>query len=179
MTQTAQLLARYRLQLGLPWPQHLSATERVWIAVYDPDEERRIRAALPDFSLATHGAQVEWAHIDLTRSFAHWIGAHPYRDDYFREPEFLAASMEGFEEHLQGELSRQLEVMAEKSVAAVTGAGSLFGLTRVSRVIEQVAPSVRGRMLLFFPGSLDGHNYRLLNARDGWNYHSVPLIPSP
>ena len=30
--------------------------------------------------------------------------------------------------------------------------------------------TTRNRLVVFFPGSKDGTNYRLLNARDGWNY---------
>lgn len=177
MNPAAQLLQKYRAHLDLRWPQHLSATERVWIAVYNPEDERRMQAALPEFGLTTEAAGVQWAHVDLTASFAEWMNAHPYREAYFREPELLASTLPDFEEQLIGSLSNVLASQPERSVVGVTGAGALFGLTRISRVIERASPALRGRMLLFFPGSLDGHNYRLLNARDGWNYHSVPLVP--
>jgi hypothetical protein len=26
---------------------------------------------------------------------------------------------------------------------------------------------------VFFPGEVEQNNYRLLNGRDGWNYHAV------
>jgi len=29
--------------------------------------------------------------------------------------------------------------------------------------------------LVFFPGERDGSNYRLLDARDGWNYLATPI----
>lgn len=177
MTSATALLQKYRSHLELRWPTHLSATERVWIAVYDPEEERRMRAALPEFGMTTEAAGVHWTLIDLTTEFASWMNAHTYRDAYFREPDLLASTLPEFEEHLLGHLRAALAALPERSVAGVTGAGALFGLTRISRVIERAAPALRGRMLLFFPGSLEGHNYRLLNARDGWNYHSVPLVP--
>jgi len=28
---------------------------------------------------------------------------------------------------------------------------------------------------VFFPGQLEQNNYRLLDARDGWNYMAVPI----
>ena len=34
---------------------------------------------------------------------------------------------------------------------------------------------VRGRMVVFFPGEYVDNNYRLLDARDGWNYLAVPI----
>jgi hypothetical protein len=30
-------------------------------------------------------------------------------------------------------------------------------------------------LLVFFPGQFDNNNYRLLDARDGWNYLAVPI----
>jgi len=45
-----------------------------------------------------------------------------------------------------------------------------------SGLIEAVSPSIRGRLLVFFPGERQGHNYRLLDARDGWNYLAVPIF---
>jgi hypothetical protein len=34
---------------------------------------------------------------------------------------------------------------------------------------------VRGRLVGFFPGQYEQNNYRLLDARDGWNYLAVPI----
>jgi hypothetical protein len=58
---------------------------------------------------------------------------------------------------------------------AVFGVGALFGFTRVSRVLKLVEPYIRGRLVVFFPGVYDQNNYRLLDARDGWNYLAVPI----
>ena len=69
MSQTTQLLDKYRAQLVLPQSQFLSAAERVWIAIYDPIEERRIRANLHEFALATQQQGLEWSHFDLTPRF--------------------------------------------------------------------------------------------------------------
>jgi hypothetical protein len=32
-----------------------------------------------------------------------------------------------------------------------------------------------GRLLVFFPGSRDGNVYKLLDAREGWNYLATPI----
>jgi hypothetical protein len=58
---------------------------------------------------------------------------------------------------------------------AVSGVGALFGFTRVSQVLKLVEPSIRGRLVVFFPGQYEENNYRLLDARDGWNYLAVPI----
>lgn len=39
-----------------------------------------------------------------------------------------------------------------------------------------VEPHIRGRLLVFFPGVYEHENYRLLDARDGWNYRAVPIL---
>jgi hypothetical protein len=38
-----------------------------------------------------------------------------------------------------------------------------------------VESDIRGRLVVFFPGHLERSNYRLLDARDGWNYMAVPI----
>ena len=55
-------------------------------------------------------------------------------------------------------------------MVALIGVGSLYGFLRVSNLVRAVEPKIRGRLVVFFPGEKDGTNYRLLNARDGWNY---------
>jgi len=63
----------------------------------------------------------------------------------------------------------------ENTVVAITGVASLFGFTRISQVLPLVEPHIRGRLLVFFPGVYENNNYRLLDARDGWNYLAVPI----
>ena len=41
--------------------------------------------------------------------------------------------------------------------------------------MEQVQNDIPGRLLVFFPGTYEDNIYRLLDARDGWNYHAVPI----
>lgn len=60
-------------------------------------------------------------------------------------------------------------------VVAVKGVGSLFGFLKVKDVVDELAPLVPGRLLVFFPGSFDDNNYRLPDGYDGWNYLAIPL----
>ena len=58
------------------------------------------------------------------------------------------------------------------------GVGSLFGFVRVSQVIPLVETHIRGRLLVLFPGVYEQNNYRMLDARDGWNYLAIPITNS-
>ena len=99
-----------------------------------------------------------------------------YRDAYFEEPDDLAMKMETeFADFVADCIRSVLSSADEKSVVAVFGAGALFGFTRVSRVLNLVEPDIKGRLVVFFPGQYDQNNYRLLDARDGWNYMAVPI----
>ncbi len=63
----------------------------------------------------------------------------------------------------------------EGSVVTITGLASLFDYMRLSSLIERVEDSVRGRLLVLFPGEYQGNIYRFMDARDGFNYMAVPI----
>ena len=65
--------------------------------------------------------------------------------------------------------------VGDDSVVAVFGVASLFGFARVSQLLKLIEGDVRGRLVVFFPGQYEQNNYRLLDARDGWNYMAVPI----
>ena len=67
-------------------------------------------------------------------------------------------------------LSARLAAAPDNGVVAVLGVASLYGFLRVSEVIRSVEHAVRGRLVIFFPGTKNESSYRLLDARDGWNY---------
>lgn len=145
--------------------------------IYPPEQERRIRFHMPNFEGVTKKAGHEWIDVDVTNAFGLWLGAHPYAEEYFRDPQALNIALEGFTTHLVSLIQRALESGAERAnaVVGVIGVGSLFPFVRVSHVLQKVSPSITGRLLVFFPGQKDGNTYRLLNARDGWNYLAIPI----
>ena len=101
-----------------------------------------------------------------------------YRELYFESPEDLTMKLES--DFLQFAAQELRDVLTDSdensnSVVAVYGVASLYGFTQVSLVIKKVVHDIRGRLLLFFPGEFDNNNYRLLDARDGWNYLAVPI----
>ncbi|KUK61056.1 MAG: Uncharacterized protein XE10_1518 [Methanoculleus marisnigri] len=82
-----------------------------------------------------------------------------------------------FLEYLSENVGKLAERNTLSSVVAISGIGSLYGIIRVSKVVEEIVKTVPipGRLLVFFPGERDGKNYRLLKARDGWNYLATPI----
>lgn len=179
MSRVDDLISNYRKFVSLPWPNGLAPAQRVWMAVYPPEEERRLRLHLPEFETATAQAGFTWATITVDTEFETWMASHEYRDAYFANPRLMAPELVGFFEQLVADVRSKLEAATSpNTVVALVGAGSLYGLgdhVKVSALIERVQDHVLGRLLVFFPGEVEGNNYRLLGARDGWNYLATPI----
>ena len=176
MSAIDRLLANYARQVRLPWAAHTSGKQRIWFAVYPPFEERRVRARLPQFEALTLEASHGWSTVDLTGLLPEWIANHEYRDAIFAEPEQFSANSEL--EDLAIERVRHAcanEDADAASVVAITGLATLFDFMRVSKLIERVEDTVRGRLLVLFPGEFAGNVYRFMDARDGFNYMAVPI----
>jgi hypothetical protein len=176
MSAIDRLLTNYSRQVRLPWSASMSGKQRVWFAVYPPAEERRVRARLPQFEAQTLEANHGWIAVDLTRLLPEFLAAHKYRESIFQKPEHLRAGseLEVRAAALVNEACSREEADAE-SVVAVTGLASLFDFMRVSSLVERVEDSVRGRLLVMFPGEYAGNVYRFMDARDGFNYMAVPI----
>ena len=177
MSEVDDLLKAYERFVQLPWKDDLSGAEKVWFVVYDPPQERRIRFRLADFETVTKKAGHPWKSVDLTDAFATWMASHRYRELYFESPEDMEPALKEFTETVVKKILETLTApdTDKSTVVAIIGLASLFGLTRASAVLENVTGSIRGRLLGFFPGHHEGSNYRLLDARDGWNYLAVPI----
>ena len=178
MAKVEGLLAAYERFVSFPWAERVSPAERVWFALYEPREERRLRLRLDAFEEVTVRAGHAWVVCDLTDEFARWMAAQKYREGYFESPEDMTEDLlDDFAEHTAEAVISALRQpkAGEDSVVAIRGVGSLYGLLRVSRLLEMVSSEIRGRLLVFFPGEHDGGSYRLLDARDGWNYLAIPI----
>jgi hypothetical protein len=177
MSVVDSLLKSYTDFVRIPWDTSIAGAQRVWMVVYPPEQERRLRAHLEEFEVATLDANHGWKLVDITDAFGHWLGGHEYREAYFAEPADIAPALEDFVTYLADEVTAQLtaEDVDEGTVVAILGVGSLFGLSRAHRLIEAVNEQVRGRLVVFFPGELEGTNYRLLGVGDGSNYLAVPI----
>jgi hypothetical protein len=175
MGRIEDLRRQYERFASLPWPDHLAGAQRIWFAVYDRMDERRLRTRLGEFDLATQRVGHKWRLCDMTDAFADWIASQEYRDAYFESPEDLDSAMPDFLSFVVDRLRSALNESDSNTVVVVLGAASLFGFIRVSQLMDAVDDAIHGRLLVLFPGEYDDNNYRLLDARDGWNYLAVPI----
>lgn len=178
MARIEELAERYAQHIATPWQRTVAGAQRIIFVVYDKEHERVLRARKVAFETATRAAGHDWHEVDLTTAFGRWLAADEYRDAYFAAPEDLQLKLEAeFAEHVADEIRSVLtrSDVGGDSVVGVSGVASLFGFARMSQILKLVEADVRGRLLVFFPGHHEQSNYRMLDARDGWNYMAVPI----
>jgi hypothetical protein len=97
---------------------------------------------------------------------------------YFEEPKELDAASEGrIAAAAAAEIEAALNDVAQNSdaILGVYGVGSLYGFASVSDILSRVEHAIQGRLVVFFPGRVQEGRYRLLDARESWDYHAVPV----
>jgi hypothetical protein len=173
-----------RLNLALkqrlrhPWTDHQSGGECVWFLVFDPGDVRKVLAGREEFRQSTEAAGKQWVEIDISGEFNTWMSAHRYAQQYFKRPQLAQTIADDFARYLTDRLREQVKGGDASTLHVLLGAESLYGITRLSHIIRQMEDELPGRLLVFFPGSYVDSQYRLLNARDGWNYLAVPILPA-
>ena len=177
MSRIRQLIQSYSQYISIPWRDDVAAAQRVIFCVYSAYEERRLCAKFDEFEIVTRQSGHEWINFDLTDTFAIWITSQRYAKSYFEKPHLLSTLLPNYLAFLIDEFETFLQEndIGDNSVVAINGVGTLFGLLKVKDVIDKLAPKVSGRLLVFFPGSYENNNYRLLDGYDGWNYLAVPI----
>ena len=183
MGRLDDLADRYEQHITAPWLRNLAGAQKVIFVVYDKTDERRLRAKMGIFENATRRSRHDWVEFDFTDIFPDWMVSDEYRESYFEAPEDLAIKASSKTENAEftGYAAERLRnALAgpgadENAVVSVFGVATLFGLTRLSHVLKKVERDIRGRLVVFFPGTYDQNQYRLLDARDGWNYLAVPI----
>lgn len=177
MSKVKRLSQSYGRFISTPWRDDAAAAQRVVFCVYSENEERALRAKVDEFELSTRAAQHGWHLFDLTDTFAEWLAPQRYAPKYFDDPNLLKNRLPRFREDLAEKFKAFLQQQATSAddVVALMGVGSLFGIAKVKDVVDLFAPLVPGRLLVFFPGSFENNNYRLLDGYDGWNYLAVPI----
>jgi len=173
MSELDLLLKAYESHVSTPWRPGLSGAEKVWFLVHSPSNERRLRHRLQEFQIATEEARHGWRHLDITNAFSQWLAAQRNRDGFFKNPGAL--SVQRFVTYLSQLLIGNMGTAGDNDVVAVTGVGSLFGITRLSEIIKSVEGAIRGRMLVCFPGVREENTYRMFESGDGWNYLAIPI----
>jgi len=181
MARLEDLADIYGQHIATPWQRTVAGAQRVVMVAYDKETERVLRARKGEFETRTKAAGHDWFEGDVTTSFATWLAADDYREAFFKNPMALTPKIHPesgeFSTFATGQLSAVLTRpdVTENSVVALFGVASLFGFARISRLLEMVERDIRGRLVVFFPGHVEQNNYRLLDARDGWNYTAVPI----
>lgn len=178
MGRIEDLAERYERHIAARWQRNLAGAQKAIFVVYAKEDERKLRAKRREFEVRTKEAGHNWREFDLTTLFPEWMAADEYRDAYFDCPDDLDMKLES--EFIDFAADRLRDVLTandvdEDTVVGVFGAAALYGFARVSLLLKKVEADIRGRLVLFFPGGLDQNNYRLLDARDGWNYLAVPI----
>lgn len=176
MSKVKRLLQAYHQYIAIPW-RDAAAAQRVVFCVYHETEERAIRAKIDEFEIVTRQEGHTWAIFDLTDTFACWLRPQRYAKSYFQKPELLSSFLPKYMDYIEQQFAQFLveHNTNHNSVVAIKGVGTLFGFLKVKDVVDRLAPQVHGRLLVFFPGSYENNNYRLLDGYDGWNYLAIPI----
>lgn len=177
-SKTDLLLYNFEVVMNEPWTGTLSIQERMYFLVYDPAEQRKLALRLGDFENATTRAGKKWVHLSLDRLFTTWMANNEYRDAFFEDPDALVDQLEGvFKDHIVQYLTDNISKIEQdqNTLVAITDIPALFGFCRLSDILNSIQSSFPGRILLFFPGEFEKNHYRLLDARDGWNYLARPI----
>lgn len=178
MARIEDLAERFGRHIATPWQRTVAGAQRVVMVVYDKEMERTLRARKLAFETATREARHDWHELDLSDAFAKWMAQDDYREEYFAAPDDLHLKLEAeFSEFVADRIREVLNraEVTENSVVALFGVGALFGFARMSHILKLIEGDIKGRLVVFFPGHLERSNYRLLDARDGWNYLAVPI----
>lgn len=177
MNNVDRLKNAYSKHIHVPWRSDASPEERVMFCVYNEGDELRLRSRIEEFAIETLNAGHEWTCFDFTDTFASWLMGQKYGVQYFKRPNLLMSAINSYKDYLLQEFGAFLDENNADSntVVALAGVGSLFGFLKVSEVVSGFSPLVAGRLAVFFPGTYENNNYRLLDAYDGWNYLAVPI----
>lgn len=178
MGRIEDLANAYHEHALLPWQTSLAGAQRVLMVVYDKQLERTLRARVDEFRQRSLSAGHEWHTVDMTTWFSEWLTEQDYRELYFEDPGALGTKIGGFKKHVILKLNEILKSQGLDTIVGLLGSASLYGFMRVSELIHEVEQSVNGRLLVFFPGVKNGTIYRLLDARDGWNYLATSITLS-
>jgi hypothetical protein len=179
MNYVERLNQALRQQLRLSWTDDKSGGERVWFLVFDPDRLRSVIAGKDLFRLTVEGTGKRWVEIDVSRDFGAWMRSHRYAARYFARPERATTLVNDFARHLAAHITNEIGTAGadDQTLVVLTGTEALFGITRISYITRLIEGSIPGRLLVFFPGEYREPQYRFLDARDGWNYLAIPIVP--
>src|SRR5215213_4609097 len=140
MGEVEGLLKAYERFVSVRWDPTLAGPQRVWCAVYEPEQERRLRPRLGGFEAATLAAGHPWKLVDLTDAFARWMASNEYHEAYFEEPADMDPALPDFADEVARQVCEALDGpdVDANTVVAIVGLASLFGLARASELMAAV-----------------------------------------
>lgn len=156
VSKIKRLIQSYSRYIEVPWREDAAAAQRVIFCVYDETDERRLRAGIDEFEIATRQAGYDWAIFDLTNTFASWMASQRHAESYFQKPHLLTTLLPRYLPYITHEFQAMLakKKTGPDTVVALKGVGSLFGFLKVKDLVDHLAPMVKGRLLIFFPAAL-------------------------
>ena len=188
MSRIDELADRYFRHIGAPWQPNLTGAERTTWLVYPKADERKVTFRLPLFEEKTVAAGHRWVSFDFTSVLHRWFSQldPDHQLIYLEEPDSLHEELD-----LQGPQNSAITSTAieaveaalkesgvdENTVVALSGVGALFGFTRITSVLESIRKFTPGHLLVLFPGTCDGPQFRLFDTTDGSGYLGVAITP--
>jgi hypothetical protein len=177
MSKVNQLLSKFESVIKEPWPVGLSGQEKVWFLIFDPIDLKKVHFKLSEFEMATKNANREWLLISLNDYFTNWLSNHDYKEAFFLEPEYISDALQtDFREYIIQEINKELIQNSENTLLVLKDASSIFGFIKLSEVVQDISNKIKGRLMVLFPGEFTNNQYRLMDARDGWDYLARPIM---
>ena len=177
MSKINQLLAKFESIIKEPWPTGLSGQEKVWFLIFDPIDLRKVHFKLAEFEMATKNANRDWLLVSLNDYFTNWLSKKDYKESFFEEPEYISDPLQNeFREYIIIEINKRLVHNSENTLVVLKDASAIFGFIKLSEIVQDISNKIKGRLMVLFPGEFTNNQYRLMDARDGWDYLARPIM---
>jgi len=177
MAKVDDLIKKFGNIIKEPWTKGLSGQEKVWFLVFDPSDLKRMEFNLGELEILTNNAGKKWHVLPLGDFFTEWMAQHDYKEAYFEEPEYISDALQGeFKEYALNKLNEMIQSQNdENTLLVLKDVSSIFGFLKLSELVSAISNQIKGRLLVLFPGEHSNNQYRLMDARDGWDYLARPI----
>jgi hypothetical protein len=177
MSKINHLISKFGSIINEPWPTGLSGQEKVWFLIFDPIDLTKVHFKLGEFEMATKNANHDWLLISLNDYFTTWLSQHDYKESFFEEPEYISDALQDeFREYLILKINERLLQNTENTLVVLKDASAIFGFIKLSEIVQDISNKIKGRLMVLFPGEFTNNQYRLMDARDGWDYLARPIM---
>ena len=176
MSKIDQLLTTFTKVINEPWSSRLSGQEKVWFLIFDPVDLRKLQFRIGEFEIEAKKANKEWRAISLKKFFTDWLSAHDYKEAYFENPDDIIDSLEyEFVDYVINRITEQIKSNSENELLVLNDVSALFGHIKLSSILNAISKDIHGRLMILFPGEYSNNQYRLMDARAGWDYLARPI----